>query len=93
MKKKLTARRVFVNPIYKDRAIVLENIEETGGKYMLGELEVAPGGGNFMHTHSAFEETFTAVKGTLGIVLKDKKLFFETGRINYRSLAYTASFF
>lgn len=79
MKKKFTARRVFVNPIFKDRAIVLENVEETGGKYMLGELEIAPGGGNYMHTHSAFEETFTAVKGTLGIGLKDKKLFLKPG--------------
>lgn len=79
MKKKLTVKRVFVNPVFKDRATVLENVEETGGKYMLGELEVAPGGGNFMHTHIAFEETFTAVKGVLGIALKNKKYFLNPG--------------
>jgi mannose-6-phosphate isomerase-like protein (cupin superfamily) len=79
MGKKLIARRVFVNPIYKDKATVLESVDETGGRYMLGELEIAPGGGNFMHTHSAFEETFIAVKGTLGIVLKNKKYFLQPG--------------
>jgi Cupin domain len=40
---------------------------------------VYPGGGNFMHTHSAFEETFTAVKGTLGIAVKNKKYFLKPG--------------
>jgi mannose-6-phosphate isomerase-like protein (cupin superfamily) len=79
MEKKFTARRIFVNPIYKDKATVLESVEETGGSYMLGELEIAPGGGNFMHTHSAFEETFIAVKGTLGVVLNDKKHFLKPG--------------
>jgi quercetin dioxygenase-like cupin family protein len=73
MKKQLTARRVFVNPVFKDKAVVLKTSEETGGAYSLGELVVYPGGGNYMHTHSAFEETFTAVKGELGVMLGDKK--------------------
>ncbi len=79
MEKQLKVRRVFINPMFKDKATVLETVEETGGLYMLGELEVAPGGGNFMHTHSAFEETFTAVKGELGIVLKNEKYFLKPG--------------
>lgn len=72
-------KRVFVNPIFNDKATVLESVQETGGSYMRGELEVGPGGGNFMHTHSAFEETFTAVKGRLGIVLKNKKYYLQPG--------------
>jgi mannose-6-phosphate isomerase-like protein (cupin superfamily) len=79
MQHQLTAKRVFINPIFKDKATVIKTQEETGGRYMLGELEVAPGGGNFMHTHSAFEETFTAVKGRLGIVLNNKKYYLEPG--------------
>lgn len=39
------AKRVFINPQFKDRAIVLKNNEETNGAYLLGQLEVAPGGG------------------------------------------------
>jgi mannose-6-phosphate isomerase-like protein (cupin superfamily) len=76
---KRKAKRVFINPIFKDKATVLETNEETGGRYMLGELVVYPGGGNFMHTHSAFEETFTAVKGTLGLVLNKKKYYLHPG--------------
>jgi mannose-6-phosphate isomerase-like protein (cupin superfamily) len=79
MKETRKARRVFVNPIFKDKAKVLKSNEETGGKYMLAELEVYPGGGNFMHTHSAFEETFIAVKGTLGLVLNKKKYYLKPG--------------
>jgi mannose-6-phosphate isomerase-like protein (cupin superfamily) len=76
-KKKI--KRVFINPMFKDKATILESVEETGGSYMLGELVVYPGGGNFMHTHSAFEETFIAVKGQLGIVLNNKKYYLQPG--------------
>ncbi|MBC7888567.1 MAG: cupin domain-containing protein [Ferruginibacter sp.] len=79
MKKQLIAKRVFINPVYKDKVTVLKTSAETSGAYSLGELEVAPGGGNFMHTHSAFEETFTAVKGTLGVALENKKHFLKPG--------------
>ncbi len=74
-----TARRVFINPVFEDKVTVLENIEETGGQYFLCELEVAPGGSNFMHVHSAFEETFTVVKGVLGIALDKKKHYLQPG--------------
>lgn len=76
---KKNVKRVFVNPIFKDKATVLVSLDETGGRYMVGELEVAPGGGNFMHTHSAFEETFIAVKGVLGVVLNNKKHYLHPG--------------
>jgi len=79
MENKLIARRIFVNPVYKDKATVLKTSEETGGAYSLGELEVSPGGGNFMHTHSAFEETFTAVDGVLGVAVEDKKYYLNPG--------------
>jgi mannose-6-phosphate isomerase-like protein (cupin superfamily) len=72
-------KRVFINPVYKDKVTVLETVEETGGRYMLAELVVYPGGGNTMHTHSAFEETFTAVKGTLGVVLRNKMYYLQPG--------------
>jgi mannose-6-phosphate isomerase-like protein (cupin superfamily) len=78
-KKKLIPRRIFINPVYKDRVIVLKTSEETGGTYSLGQLEIYPGGGNQMHTHSAFEETFTAVKGRLGVVMNKKKYFLMPG--------------
>jgi quercetin dioxygenase-like cupin family protein len=72
-------KRVFINPMFKDKVTVLKSVQETNGNYMLGELEVSAGGGNYMHTHSAFEETFTAVKGTLGVVLENKKYYLQPG--------------
>lgn len=79
MEKKLRVRREFFNPVFKDSAKVLTTSEETGGAFMVGELTISPGGGNFMHTHSAFEETFTAVKGILGVGVNDKKYFLSPG--------------
>ena len=79
MKKQLQAKRIFINPAFKDKATILKTSEETGGLYSLGELEVLPGGGNYMHTHSAFEETFTAVKGILGVVMNNKKHYLTPG--------------
>jgi mannose-6-phosphate isomerase-like protein (cupin superfamily) len=72
-------KRVFINPIFKDKATVLESVQETGGSYMRAELIVYPGGGNFRHTHRAFKETFTAVEGQLGIVLNNKKQYLQPG--------------
>ena len=79
MKKELRPRRVFINPIYKDKVTILKSSQETGGNYSLGELEISPGGGNSLHVHSAFDETFTAIKGTLGVAFKDKKILLQPG--------------
>lgn len=79
MNKEPIPKRVFINPIYKDKGTVLKSVAETGGEYMLCELEIAPGGGNFMHTHSAFEETFIAIKGKLGVVLHGRRHYLQNG--------------
>jgi mannose-6-phosphate isomerase-like protein (cupin superfamily) len=79
MKGPLVAKREFVNPLYKDKLTVLKTSEETGGSYLLHELEVLPGGGNFMHVHTRFAETFTAVKGTLGVVFNQRKIYLRPG--------------
>jgi mannose-6-phosphate isomerase-like protein (cupin superfamily) len=72
-------KRELMNPIYKDRARVLKTSYETNGEYTLGELEVSPGGGNSLHVHSAFRETFTALKGVLGVMYKDRKIYLQPG--------------
>ncbi|RYZ29090.1 MAG: cupin domain-containing protein, partial [Sphingobacteriales bacterium] len=70
---------VFYNPIYNDKVTVLKSSADTGGLYTLGELEVYPGGGNTAHIHTAFEETFTAVRGELGVMLDAKKYLLKPG--------------
>ncbi|MBX2891172.1 MAG: cupin domain-containing protein [Saprospiraceae bacterium] len=59
--------RIIENPLIKDRVTFLETSAETNGKYTLVQVELAPGGGNELHYHKTFEETFTAVEGVLGI--------------------------
>jgi len=80
MKQPLLPRKIFINPAYKDKATVLKTASDTGGAYSLGELEVSPGGGNGMHTHIAFEETFTAVKGVLGVAIGKRKHYLQPGQ-------------
>jgi mannose-6-phosphate isomerase-like protein (cupin superfamily) len=79
MKQTLKAKRHFENPVFKDKLTILKSTEETGGLYSLHELEIAPGGGNMLHIHKGFTETFTAVKGILGLQYHDKKLFLRPG--------------
>lgn len=79
MNEALKARRYFENPVYKDKVRVLKSNDETGGAYSLGQLEVAPGGGNSLHVHKAFAETFTAVKGILGVQLRSRKMYLRPG--------------
>jgi len=68
-------KRVFYNPVIKDRATLLKSSEDTGGEYTLLKIEVAPGGGNSEHTHNSFSEKFRVVKGTLSVTLgRDVKL-------------------
>ncbi len=62
-----TAERSIVNPVIQDRVTFLELSAETGGQYTLAEIELAPGGGNELHYHRSYAETFTCVEGVLGL--------------------------
>ena len=69
-------RRTFVNPIIKDVVTFLQTAEESGGKVTEAEITLMPGGGNPLHYHKTYSETFTAMDGNLGLKLgkKDTKL-------------------
>lgn len=72
-------QRTIINPIYKDTITFLETSTETGHKFSLGELTLLPGGGNPPHYHTAFSETFTAIKGVLGLRLRCEEIFLKPG--------------
>lgn len=72
-------QRTIINPIYKDTVTFLETSAETGHQYSLAELTLLQGGGNPPHYHSAFTETFTAVKGILGLQLRKETIFLKPG--------------
>lgn len=72
-------KRVFENPLIKDKVTVLKSADETNGEYLLVQVELAVGGGNNMHYHTTFDEIFVPVEGVLGIDLEKQKLRLSPG--------------
>ena len=56
-------KRVINNPIFDDTVTFVKTSKETGGEYTLLEIQLSPGGGNPLHYHFDYEETFTAKEG------------------------------
>ncbi len=57
----------ITNPIVNDTATFLQTAEETQNRLTEIEILLGPDGGNTLHIHKTFEETFTAVEGVLGL--------------------------
>ena len=72
-------KRVFENPLIKDKVTLLESSTQTGGAYTLLEVELQAGGGNDLHYHLSFSEQFTVVNGELGIDLNKQQLRLQKG--------------
>ena len=67
-------KRIIVNPIIKDTVIFLQTAEESGGKISDIEITLMPEGGNLLHYHKTYSETFTAIDGELGLKLGEKDI-------------------
>lgn len=65
-------KRTIVNPIIKDTVTFLQTAEESGGKVSEAEITLMPKGGNPLHYHKTYSETFTAIDGDLGLKLGKK---------------------
>lgn len=59
-------RRIY-NPVQKDSVTFLETSAATNGVRTLQKLELAPGGGNRLHYHTAFAEQFEVLEGELHV--------------------------
>lgn len=70
---------IFHNPIIKDRVAFLETASSSGGQRTLIRVDLAPGGGNGLHWHVHFDETFTALEGELGIALGGRDRVLKPG--------------
>ncbi len=60
-------KRTIVNPIIKDTVTFLKTPEETNGQMTEAEITLMPGGGNPLHYHKTYSETFSALEGELGV--------------------------
>ncbi len=71
--------RTIYNPVFDDTVTFKRFSYEAGGEYTLLEIDLAPGGGNAMHYHNRFTETFIAVDGELGVDLGRQSFILNEG--------------
>lgn len=62
-------KKTITNPILKERVTFIKTAAETNGEVTQLEISLMPGGGNTLHYHTDYTETFTALEGELGIEL------------------------
>lgn len=72
--------RTVVNSMDKYASTFVKTSRETHGAYELIQVELKPGGGNGLHYHTTFAEEFTAVKGTLTVILDGKRHDLKEGQ-------------
>ena len=73
------APRVLENPVIGDRVTFLKTAAETNGEYLLERLELAPHGGNVLHYHLTFAESFEVLEGRLNVDLDGRQLVLGPG--------------
>lgn len=67
------------NPLFNDTVTFIETCLESGGARTVVELQVSPGGGNPVHRHTAFTETFEPIEGVLGLHQAGRELRLQPG--------------
>jgi mannose-6-phosphate isomerase-like protein (cupin superfamily) len=72
-------RRTIINPIIKDTVTFIQTAEESGGKVTEADIVLMPEGGNPLHYHKTYSETFTAIDGELGLKLGRKTKILRAG--------------
>jgi quercetin dioxygenase-like cupin family protein len=60
-------KRKITHPVFRDVAFFVRTASETNHAFAEIEITLMPGGGNPLHRHLSFTETFKAVEGNLAI--------------------------
>jgi quercetin dioxygenase-like cupin family protein len=55
-------KRHIVNPVIKDTATFIQTSAESNGTVSEFDFTLMPGGGNPLHYHKTYSETFTALQ-------------------------------
>lgn len=71
--------RTIYNPIVKDKITFLETEKSSNGKLTCIQVELAPGGGNDLHFHNNFVESFEVLEGILTVKLEKDILHLKAG--------------
>lgn len=75
----MSTTRVIENPVLKDRITFLKTASETGGEYLLLQVELEPGGSIMLHYHTTFTERFEVLDGQLDLILDGQHLILRAG--------------
>lgn len=67
-------KRVIANEVLGETVTFLETESESAGKHSRLLMTLEPGGGTPLHYHTSYEETYTALEGTLGLELPRKRI-------------------
>jgi quercetin dioxygenase-like cupin family protein len=71
---------VIENPVTGERGVARIGTEETGGKLLVADLYIRPGGAVMgEHLHPAIEERFTVLRGRVGFRLSGRGSIAEPG--------------
>lgn len=71
--------KIIENPIIGDRVTFLETAADSNGEHTLVEVDLSPKGGNQMHAHKTYSESFEVLEGVLGVQLGRKKMLLKAG--------------
>lgn len=72
-------KRTIVNPVIKDEATFIRTARESDVSEL--EIKLLPKGGNVLHYHKTYSETFQAINGPLGLRLgKEKTIILQPGQ-------------
>lgn len=69
--------RTIHNPDAQNTVTFRKMSHKTDGEYTLLEIDLSFGGGNSLHYHERFSETFTAVEGITGVEVDGEKYFLD----------------
>lgn len=72
---------VYDNPVTGERVVIRLGTQETGGERLVADLYIRPGGAVAgEHVHPSLDETFTILKGRIGILINGIRFFAEPGQ-------------
>jgi quercetin dioxygenase-like cupin family protein len=72
---------VYDNPVTGERVVIRLGTQETGGERLVADVYVRPGGAVAgEHIHPSIDETFTILRGRVGIAIDGKQTIAEPGR-------------
>ena len=71
--------KTIVNPIFKDTCTFLQTSAETNGAFSEMEVTLGANGGNPLHRHTGFAETFLPTEGNLGLVVNGMNIILKPG--------------